>query len=418
MFDNVIVGTDGPPAGRDPLALAQQLTSPDGQLTLAYVEVVAPRPGPAAGRVAAAAHAQRALRRLAQLRDESQIDAHVVYVEARSVAAGLHELAVRRAADLLVIGASSQDELLRPYGGDETRALLENAPCKVAVTPIGYATRPSRLTRIGAAYDGSPESERAVAVARALARERGAGLSAFEAVGEPAYVRSIVNPQPEIDEGLAEARRRISELRDVEPYAASSDDASNALARYGASVDLLVLGSHDYRPIDHLLSGSTAQQLADVTPCPLLVLSRNDPTAKEDPVADEEVLWAAVYDDVNTALADLAAFEELHEAEVVGKYDAAVIEKEDGRGKIVKRVDRPRARVIAETLGSGNLPGGQLEEAAKYLGSGEAGLIVVGERTLDKGFETAVTRAAKVVKRDFNATTDKLAGGLTEAFKE
>jgi nucleotide-binding universal stress UspA family protein len=34
-----------------------------------------------------------------------------------------------------------------------------------------------------------------------------------------------------------------------------------------------VLGSHRYRPVDHLLSGSTAQRLADDAPCPLLVLA-------------------------------------------------------------------------------------------------------------------------------------------------
>ena len=286
MFDNVIVGVDSAEAGRDALRLAQQLVSPHGQLTLAYVEVVAPRPGPEAALVSEAAHARRALRRLAWLRDESQVDAHVVCVEAGSVAGGLHELAARREADLLVIGASRQDELLRPYGGDQTRALLEKAPCAVAVTPIGYASRPSALEKIAAAYDGTAESEQALAVARELARERGADLSAFQAVPEPTYVHSLVYPQPEIEEGLAQARERIAELGDVEPHAASSDDAPEALAQYGASVDLLVLGSHEYRePIDYLLSGSTAQQLADKAPCPLLVLSRNDAPGNADPMA-------------------------------------------------------------------------------------------------------------------------------------
>jgi len=38
------------------------------------------------------------------------------------------------------------------------------------------------------------------------------------------------------------------------------------------------------------------------------------------------VLYTAVYDDVDAALADLAAFEQLHKAEMVGKYDAAVVD--------------------------------------------------------------------------------------------
>lgn len=186
MFDTVIVGVDGPEAGRDALRLARQLCSPHAQLTLACVEVVPREPWPPSGAVTEAVHARRALRRLASLRDESHVDAHLVFVGAGSVAAGLHELAVRREADVLVIGASRGDELLRPYAGDQTQAVLEYAPCAVAVAPIGYATRPQVLKRIGAAYDGSPESEQAFALARVLARENGAELSAFQAVPSPA----------------------------------------------------------------------------------------------------------------------------------------------------------------------------------------------------------------------------------------
>ena len=272
MFDNVIVGVDGPEGGRDALWLAKQLTSPHGQLTLAYVQVVTAKPGPTSGAWSLAVDRLPAWEQLRSLRDESKVDAHVVCVEAGSVPMGLHELAARRDGDLLVVGASRRDDYERALVGDKTPAVLENAPCPVAVSPIGYATHPAPFEKIGVAYDGSPESEQALALARVLARERGAGLSAFQAVPEPGYVHSIVNPQPEIEAGLAEARKRIAELGDVEPHVASGDDAAEALARYGASVDLLVLGSHRYRPLDHLLSGSTAQRLAEDAPCPLLVL--------------------------------------------------------------------------------------------------------------------------------------------------
>jgi nucleotide-binding universal stress UspA family protein len=40
-------------------------------------------------------------------------------------------------------------------------------------------------------------------------------------------------------------------------------------------LDLLVLGSHAYRPTDSRLAGSAAQRLADQAPCPLLVLARD-----------------------------------------------------------------------------------------------------------------------------------------------
>ena len=128
------------------------------------------------------------------------------------------------------------------------------------------------------------------------------------------------------------------------------------------------------------------------------------------------VLYTAVYDDVSAALAGLAAFEQLHKAEMIRTYDAAVVDSKDGEPHIVKRVDRPAVRVIPEWLGAGTLARRELHDAARALDSGEAALIVVGEPTLAKGFERAVTRAAKTAQRELkNTATDELAGDLTEA---
>ena len=44
-----------------------------------------------------------------------------------------------------------------------------------------------------------------------------------------------------------------------------------------------------------------------------------------------------MYDDVDSALADLDAFGELHDDDVVGKYDAAVIDQEGGKPHETKR---------------------------------------------------------------------------------
>jgi hypothetical protein len=135
-------------------------------------------------------------------------------------------------------------------------------------------------------------------------------------------------------------------------------------------------------------------------------------------MAENAVLYEAIYDNVELALEDLDAFEQLHDEKVVGNYDAAVIDKEDGKPHIVKRVDRPSVRVIPEWFGRGELPRNELHEAAEQLGEGEAGLVVVGEPTLQEGFERAVTRAAKTAKRDFDKSTDELADDLIQASKE
>ena len=135
-------------------------------------------------------------------------------------------------------------------------------------------------------------------------------------------------------------------------------------------------------------------------------------------MADENwLLYAAVYDDVSTAVADLDAVEQLHEDELIGKFDAAVIDQENGKPHIVKRVDRPRIQVIPEAFGGGKLPRKELHEAAAALTASQAGLIVVGEPTIEKGLDKAIAGAAKVVKQSLDASTDEIASELQEALK-
>lgn len=129
------------------------------------------------------------------------------------------------------------------------------------------------------------------------------------------------------------------------------------------------------------------------------------------------VVYAAAYQDVTQALADLDAIEQLHKDEVIGSYDAAVIDKEDGKPHIVKRMDRPRIRVVPEVFGSGTLPRKELHEAADNLTANEAGLLAVGEPTIEKAVDKAIANATKVTKRYVDAATDEIADELREALK-
>ncbi len=129
-------------------------------------------------------------------------------------------------------------------------------------------------------------------------------------------------------------------------------------------------------------------------------------------------LYTAVYESLSPALEDLGAIEELHKDSMIGKYDAAVIDQEEGKPHIVKRMDRPRVRAIPEMFGGGTLPRKELKEAAQELTSDQAGLVVVGEPTIAEGFDKAVTRATRVVKRTLDATSDEIADELKDALKE
>ena len=99
---------------------------------------------------------------------------------------------------------------------------------------------------------------------------------------------------------------------------------------------------------------------------------------------NQMLLYAAAYETADAALADMDAVEQLHKDKMIGKFDAAVIDQQDGKPHIVKRMDRSRLRAIPEIFGGGTLPRKELKEAAGVLTANQAGLVVVGEPTIEQ----------------------------------
>ena len=120
--------------------------------------------------------------------------------------------------------------------------------------------------------------------------------------------------------------------------------------------------------------------------------------------------------DCRGCAAMLDTIEHLHE-KLAGTYDAAVVDKENGKAHVVERMDRPHVRIIPEWFGGGALTRKELNEAAEELLADEAGLIVVGEATIEPVLDKALTGTAKVFKREVAATVDQITSELQEAFK-
>jgi nucleotide-binding universal stress UspA family protein len=255
MFEHVMIGVDGHEGGRDAIALARKLVAGGGELTLAHVYSGDPRIYHPAGTSYRAAEPARSLTLLDQAREDAQIDAAVRYIEAASVGQGLHELADREGADLLVLGSCRRGLLGRVVVGDQTCGALHGACCAVAVAPAGYRRGHGAIREVGVGFDGSPESTVALEEARRLAHDLGATLSALEVTGR----RSARAP-------------RRPPIVDTIAYGEPADE----LARYSASLDLLVVGSRGYRAIGRLIHGSTSSRLAGSARCPLLVVPHGD----------------------------------------------------------------------------------------------------------------------------------------------
>jgi nucleotide-binding universal stress UspA family protein len=208
------------------------------------------------------------------MRGETGVEAHLRCYRSSSVGRGLHELCEVIGADLLVVGSSRRGLLGRVLIGDDTSVALNGAPCAIAIAPSNYSQQPGMTREIGVGYDGSPESEHALSVARTLAVAWAAKLSALEAVSLPSYAFVGPGAADNAPQCLVEdALERIAGLGGVEPHAAYGQPAEE-LALYSASLDLLIVGARGYGPVGRLIHGSTSQQLAHTARCPLLVLTR------------------------------------------------------------------------------------------------------------------------------------------------
>ncbi|MFZ0089777.1 MAG: universal stress protein [Solirubrobacteraceae bacterium] len=276
MFHNAVVGVDDGTRAQDAIALARLLLDRDGTVALAHVHAGDPRTLEVNPDYGAAERAEsRAL--LQATRSEAGIDAELLSVGSLSVGHGLHKIVAHHGADLMVLGSHRHSMFGRVTLSDHLREALNGAACPVAVAPGGYAQRPGGLSTIGVGYDGSPESEHALRVGRRLASEAGAKLSAFRAVslmfgdqGNTATVNRVVG----------DALERLAALGDVEPHA-TFGEAAEELALYGASVDLLIVGSRSYGPIGRLVHGSTSRRLAHIARGAVLVLTRSADRAGE-----------------------------------------------------------------------------------------------------------------------------------------
>jgi nucleotide-binding universal stress UspA family protein len=293
VYEKLIVGYNGTSQARDGLALGAVLAGAAGTSLLLACAVRRDFPiAPGSDRFVEAeeASARELLDdALATLPDGVEADTRVI--RGRSPAQALHDLAAAEGAGLVALGSCHRGSVGRVLAGSTAERLLHGSPCAVAVAPRGYAERGPEAPRvIGVGFNGLPESQRALAHARELARLCGATLRLF-AVHEADVLFGYADvPVGDHEEALTSERERLQ--NDLAAALASLPAAVRAqgsvlagsaaevlAAEAEKGVDLLVVGSRGYGPLRHVLMGGTSSTLMRSSPCPVLAVPRSAASA-------------------------------------------------------------------------------------------------------------------------------------------
>ncbi|MGZ6674303.1 MAG: universal stress protein [Solirubrobacteraceae bacterium] len=284
MYRTIVVGSDGHERGRGAVSLAHAIASAAGaRLVLVGVHHNPPLPFPdtyAEQRVELE-HALRAVRD--ELAPEAIVRVHADLSPARA----LRHVAEAEHADLLVVGSRHRRRLQHILEGDHAMQILHGAACAVAIAPDPLAPHPE-LQRIGVGIDATPESDRALAMARDLAERTGARLwltavvddtvsswAGLAPIGGPpdVYEKIIATRVSAARELLAERLEDCRGLSADGTVVVGSPTGELVLASEG--LDLLVLGSRRWGPVRRLALGSTSERVIRHTACPVLVPPRD-----------------------------------------------------------------------------------------------------------------------------------------------
>ena len=295
MARPIVVGFDASEHARDALALGRTLAR---ALQTRLIVVNAYTPGEllwAPGTAEPLDEAERTgVMDLAQAELSQQDRYELRSVASPSAARALHAAVESEQAQIVVVGSTHRSKLGRVLLGTVTQEVLDAAPCAVLVAPAGLSAveQPISLARIGVGFDDTPQAYDALAVARSLARDVGGELcilwaahlvaktfpSAFVSYLEPDYLQNVRN---QLEERLSQAAAPIRDELFVRTEILGGGTAA-ALARRSQDLDLLVLGSRGYGPLERVLLGSVSRAVVNEAHCPVLVVPRAITTLDHD----------------------------------------------------------------------------------------------------------------------------------------
>lgn len=215
---------------------------------------------------------------------------------ARSVSAGLLEVAQLHDARMIVLGSSSSGMLGRVALGGVSERLLHSSPLPVALAPRGFHRADAHVTRITAAFGGGEPAEDLVLSAAHEAAQISASLRLVSfAVRPRSTISAGIGSRGEegiIDEWMHtmedHARgtiAKVSQLQQVPTIESSQIGQGTTWEGAMGSVewedgDVLVVGSSRHGPLAQVFLGARTSKIIRYCPVPVVIVPKGHRTER------------------------------------------------------------------------------------------------------------------------------------------
>ncbi len=217
------------------------------------------------------------------------VPARTLVHKARSVPAGLVEVAEDQAATAIVVGSSSAGAFGHVAVGSVSGRLMHSSPVPVAVPPRGYRCRPAdRIRRVTAAYGGTENADQLVVAAADVAARMGASfrIASFAVRSRPPFTAGVgTTPEAAIvSQWAAEVETAGRAALDRVGRQAAVPEKLEAVLGYGHTWeealedvewddgDVLVVGSSSSAPVARVFLGSRAAKIVRNSPVPVVLV--------------------------------------------------------------------------------------------------------------------------------------------------
>jgi nucleotide-binding universal stress UspA family protein len=181
-----------------------------------------------------------------------------------------------------VVGPSHRAGIGVVVIGSTAQQLVREAPRAVAVVPRGWRPNStSPLLRIGCGYDGSTQSEAALATAAGLTRLVGGELEIVRAawsttLGGPLGIAVLADLEAGAETGVRDAADALPPDVHAHGTAVLAHPAHLLVSR-SHELDVLVVGSRGKGPLNAAVTGSVSTRVIRDAACPVIVVPDSAP---------------------------------------------------------------------------------------------------------------------------------------------